>query len=43
MEHPRRMLTTRTTLPPFQGATPSAWQSQFRGVCWHGAVLEQLP
>ena len=23
--------------PPLQGATPTAWQSQFRGVCWKGS------
>ena len=28
-----------TPLSPLQGATLAAWQSQFRGVCWHGAAF----
>ena len=25
----------RVKAPPLQGATPAAWQSQFRAVCLH--------
>lgn len=38
MEHPRRMLTSCSTLPPLQGATLADWRSQLRGVCLHGAA-----
>lgn len=24
---------------PLEGATPAAWQSQFRGVCWTTSTL----
>ena len=28
---------------PLQGATPAAWQSQFRGVCWKGQCALHAP
>ena len=30
-------------LSPLKEATPTAWQSQFRGVYWLGAVVRRVP
>ncbi len=39
MKHPRLNFEGRVEIPsPLKGAPPAAWQSQFRGVCWHGLL-----
>lgn len=39
MEHPLSHFVS----PPSRGATPTAWQSQIRGVCSLFALVRQVP
>jgi hypothetical protein len=39
MVHP----LSRYASPPSRGATPTAWQSQIRGVCSPFALVRQVP
>jgi hypothetical protein len=39
MKHP----LCRFASSPSRWTTPTAWQSQFRGVYWLGAVVRQMP